>query len=50
MTSLTKKPETKNFFSLQTLTCQIFCGFEQLSSAIVSGGSPMQKHTQTAGF
>jgi len=48
VTSLTKK--TKNIFSLQTQRLANFLGFEQLSSAIVSGHIPAHKHVQTAGF
>ena len=53
MTSLTKKPETqiqKIFFIADMKTCQIFWGLEQITSTIVGGDAPMQKHLQTAGF
>jgi len=47
-----KKSETQNpnFFIADMKTCQVFWGFEQLSSAIVSRDIPTQTHVQTAGF
>jgi len=51
MTSLTKNSKPKNVtFIADVKTCQIFWGFEQLSSTIISRYIPMQKHVQTAGF
>jgi len=39
----------KNFIA-DMKACWIFWEFEQLSSAIVGRGIPMQKHVQIAGF
>jgi len=43
-------PKPKFFFIADAKACQIFSGFEQLSSAIVGRDIPVQKHVQTAGF
>jgi len=46
-----KKTQNQIFFFIaDAKTCQIFWGFEQLFSEIVSADIPMQNHVQTTGF
>jgi len=54
MTALTKnlQPPTKKIFfsSADEKTCRIFCGIEQLSSAIGGGAMALVRQPKTAGF
>jgi len=45
------KHKSKTFFFVADIkTSRVFWGFKQLSSAIVGGDIPVQKHVETAGF
>jgi len=45
-----QNPKPKNFFIADSKICQVFWGFEQLSSAYGAGVILAQRHVQTAGF
>ena len=45
-----KNLKPQNFYSLQTQSCWVFWGFEQLSSDFDTRDIPTQRHVHTAGL